>query len=539
MSILRQGLYVIPLLHIDAWFRAILQTRPEVLTGGYKLDSEALPAHLEAFWSMYEKEDPEHPVFTYHRERLRNAIPYFLFSDEGRGYRKSPVMIWAFESVMGLNTSKIYEKNNAAGGLDDGPNLFLDAQQHTAKLSSLKSRFLLGILPHEWYRKKQKRVFHNTFDAIAKKCAEVFWEGVSHEGQTYYGVMIGIKGDSPALVKLGRLNRAFNRLGHDKGVCHLCLGGKAQTPWEDMRPTARWRTTIGSVRPWDTSMYNEWLQIPHSDTFPEQYFRNDPFHVVKIGIGRHFCASALIVLSSWDLWPGASSGVEQRLDRAYSDFSFCCQRELRQVPHVKAFTRDGLHFPNHLAFPFGGWKGADTMLLCRWLVRVLRRGPVTRDAAGALSRPNASVAEMAVSPRKEVYQAILDAACALVHFFQVLNHGGLWLDRATAGTICVDVNMFCAAYTFLARQMLSDGLCRFHIEPSLHVFSHFGQRIQSLLDLGAQRIMSPAAFLCENSEDFIGRIARLSRRCSARLPCNRTLQRYLIKAYFDWLTMDH
>ena len=539
MSMLRQGLRYIPILHVPDWFECILQRRPEVLLGGYTPEHEDLDHHLLAFWSMYRKEDEAHPVFTTHSAHLNRCIPYFLFGDEGRGYRKSPVMIWAVEAVLGLRTREIYEQNGGSHGLEGVKRSLacLDAQQHTGKLSSLKSRFLLAVLPHLWYKGKKVDVYYNTLDSIAKQCARLFSEGIRHNNKQYFGILIGIKGDSPALTKMGRLNRAFNRLGYDKGICHLCLGGKLGYPWECMDDSANWIQSIGMVKPWDTARFNEIQQIPMSPVFPEGMFRNDPFHVCKYGIGRPFVASSIVLLGSWDTWPGGSVQFDNIMHRASQDFSFCCQRELNgATPHCKAFTRDLLHFPRDSSFPFGGWKGADTLLLLRWLVRLIRHGA----SDGATPRSGTSMIDSVQGPpeqtevRRSMLTAILEASCGMLHFFQILHKYGAWLQRSVAEKICNDLVVFCSAYIFLAARCMDVGVCRFHVEPALHLLRHMSVRIRSILDTGAERILSPGCFLCESSEDFVGHVARLSRRCSARATCSRTLQRYLIKTFFDW-----
>ena len=48
MSMLRQGLYHIPILHLDTWFSYILAKQPEVLTGGYLLGDADLSLHLKS-----------------------------------------------------------------------------------------------------------------------------------------------------------------------------------------------------------------------------------------------------------------------------------------------------------------------------------------------------------------------------------------------------------------------------------------------------------------------------------------------------------
>ena len=274
MSFLKQGLRHVPMLHVPDWFSCLLEHRPEVLLAGYSVEDEDLGRHLLAFWSAYRQEDPSHPIFQTHQGHLDACLPYFLFGDEGRGHRKSPVMIFAFEVVLGLRTKAVYEENMmTAPDLRGEAKALLAAQQHAAKLSSLKSRFLLAVVPHLWYKGKQVHVYRNTLDALSAKCKDLFHSGVQHRGKKFYGILLGVKGDSPALTKMGTLNRAYNRLGFDKGICPFCLGGKDNFPWEDMSSEAAWQSTIGKVRPWDTNCSNKLLDIPFSLDVPEFVFR--------------------------------------------------------------------------------------------------------------------------------------------------------------------------------------------------------------------------------------------------------------------------
>ena len=178
---------------------------------------------------------------------------------------------------------------------------------------------------------------------------------------------------------------------------------------------------------------------------------SDPFHVCKYGIGRHFCGSALVLLASWNTWGAAALNFDERMTRAFDDFLFCCSVELKGTPHCKSFTRDGLHFDRETSFPWAGWKGSDTMLVLRWMVRLIRYGIVTTDARSGtslLSEPPGP--QQLLQFQKDVLQAILDGACSMVRFFQILYHSGAWLDRKAARGVALNVNMFCASYYFLA-----------------------------------------------------------------------------------------
>ena len=176
------------------------------------------------------------------------------------------------------------------------------------------------------------------------------------------------------------------------------------------------------------------------------------------------------------------------------------------------------------------------MLFLRFLVRLIRYGATD----GQTARPGVShIDSTEDESRKKLLQAMLDGACGLVQAFHVMNRRGLWLTRDDAGKFCRGFDIFAASYSFLALKLHEQGLCRFHLEPSLHLLKHMSLRVKTLLNKeGCKRILSPACFLCESSEDFVGRVARLTRRCSARATCSRTVQRYLIKVLADWRDLD-
>ena len=414
----------------------MLHEEPRVLFGGYTLqEQEDIHWHLRAFWWAYEKEDPGHSVFEAPEERRRFSVPYFLYLDEGRGYRKSPVMILAWESCFGQQTRKLFRDQNAGVQFDSDEEHYLaclDAQQHTSKGASLTSRFLVTAIPHQWYRKSKQvdrsYLFHDTVDVIAKQCKELFYRGVQDKaGNSWYGVLLGVKGDAPALAKIGRLTASFMNLGRNRRMCHMCCAGRDNIPWEDFGVNSVWQSTVYSERPW--SVPSEVLQIPFIPATPEKMFRPDPFHIIKLGIGRHFAASCVIVLIFMDVWHGDSNSVEACLSRAYTDFRACCRMDLRACPHIKAFTREIFHFGKNSDFPFGTFKGSDCTLMLRWLVRLLRYG-ISDGRQARPRRPLTSLFDDVGA--KETLDAMLEAACACLLFLQVLYHGGLWLNRAQA-----------------------------------------------------------------------------------------------------------
>ena len=77
---------------------------------------------------------------------------------------------------------------------------------------------------------------------------------------------------------------------------------------------------------------------------------------------------------------------------------------------------------------------------------------------------------------------------------------------------------------------------RFRMEPCLHHYCHFGVDIRETLNQSPeiQWIPSPAPQNCEQDEDFVGKVARLSRKVHMMTMTRRVIERYLIKLWFEF-----
>ena len=345
-----KGILFAPMIKPKAWLEYLLCNKPGILLGGFSTDHFALPSFLESFWQAYKFEDGDHEVFQRHSDHLGQCIPYCLFTDEGRGLRKAPVQIVALETLWNIKT---FEACQRMGAWND--ETFWAASQHTGSGSSLTSRLLLYVLPHRAYKKKQKQFWFDVLDVVVRDLATLFDSGIDIGGRRFYPVLVGVKGDAPALSKVGCFTRSFNHILGRGGVCHHCLAGQGNHRWEDLTPRATWLDTLYVERPWKARRPSCVLPIPFSNVAPEKVFRSDSMHLVKLGIARHFIASTIIAFGDWGVFPNSASSIATLLEKSHEDFVWCCKHEIKQTPNLKMFSKEGLHWPRRSSFPFGGF----------------------------------------------------------------------------------------------------------------------------------------------------------------------------------------
>ena len=106
-------------------------------------------------------------------------------------------------------------------------------------------------------------------------------------------------------------------------------------------------------------------------------------------------------------------------------------------------------------------------------------------------------------------------------------HGhDMWLPRSCAEFMMKQGLQALRAYSFCARECMGMNLRLFCMRPKFHSLAHSVFELRAAVRGNHQYVLNPCIFNCEQNEDFIGRIARTSRRVSTRLTIYRTLQRY-------------
>ena len=347
-----RGLIYAPLVKPSSWLEYLLCNKPGVLLGGFATSHPHVGDLLSAFWEAYRYEDPDHSIFRDKPDQLSFCVPYAFFTDEGRGLRKAPIQIVCLESLLDVSTLKWFQKAMKSGSRCDRE-LLWRVQRHTTRGSSLTSRFLLYALPHSAYRGKMKHVWYEVLKVAVEDLARLYHTGIPCEGKTWFPILVGVKGDAPALAKVGRLQRSFNHTVGNAGVCHHCLAGQGDHMWENLTSTASWLQTLYQVRPWSDARPSTVLPIPFSDTQPEKVFRSDMMHLVRLGIGRHFLASTIIAFGDYGVFSDGRS-IDALFENAHRDFVWSCRNELKQTPNLKHFTREGFHWPRRSSYPWGG-----------------------------------------------------------------------------------------------------------------------------------------------------------------------------------------
>ena len=73
------------------------------------------------------------------------------------------------------------------------------------------------------------------------------------------------------------------------------------------------------------------------------------------------------------------------------------------------------------------------------------------------------------------------------------------------------------------------GVSGFRLRPKLHYFMHMLISSKTELAADVPYVLNTALWLCEANEDYIGGIARVSRRVHPSTAATRTIQRYLVK----------
>jgi hypothetical protein len=168
---------------------------------------------------------------------------------------------------------------------------------------SIRTRFLFSVMLGQTYlgAKHKNRPLHALVERFATELRSCFEQPIEVDDagvpRRLSFVLLGTKGDLPALMKLGRLERHFLRdcWRKDKGagICHLCLGGQNNKPWHLVDYHSMCKLKEDMTDPWP--LKPELLQhIPHSPGHAAEFFRLDVFHTFHKGVLGDAAANIIV-----------------------------------------------------------------------------------------------------------------------------------------------------------------------------------------------------------------------------------------------------
>ena len=90
------------------------------------------------------------------------------------------------------------------------------------------------------------------------------------------------------------------------------------------------------------------------------------------------------------------------------------------------------------------------------------------------------------------------------------------------------LQLFFDSYQALARQAIENRSCTYKVRPKLHYLAHLRRHVLATR-------LNPRKLSCFLDEDFVGRIAAITRKCPRRGASRRVLQRFHLKLGTRWL----
>ena len=503
---------VFPTLRLRDWMDFVIHRNCwHVLCGLVRPDADREQASLREFWHRFRQCHPEHEVFRLADSMqisLARTAPLLYHGDEGRGRRRTPFLVTSFHGLLGRGIRAGLQAQAKAGVRKEYTKLKPNFLGH-----SYTNRYLQCAMPKKAYQDDQ--VFNAILESASAE-AEYMWKsGIRHRhtGAKYWAVVLNVAGDWPWLVKAGNLGRSFSHAIKNlktlkkppAGICHKCRAGQLEHAFETFETrNPSWLSTLHCQSPFldPPSPLASFLCTRGQEA---DIFAYDLWHSWHLGVGKVFLGSALALLSS--RFHGRN--VHARfagLNSAY--FAWC--REFSHPPILTRLQASTIEWEISTTYPKGSWfKGELTTTLGRF-VRYMTSGGNNE------------------SPMVDL---VGEACAAIDSCIRGLYEGDAFLPSETARQLGEQGLRFLRRYSALADMALQSGQALFLIIPKVHVLQH-----AFLVDLvlAADRgpwVVNPICYSVQQSEDYIGRNSRTSRKVHPTQAARRTIERHLVLAY--------
>ena len=352
----------LPVVKFSSWAKYLLDCdKLEQLVGVPENEMEPM---LEEFWQRYKVLYPEHQLFVLAENeslQLRRTVPVFAQVDEGRTYKSKALLILSVHGCLGKGT------RSYATRYVRKPHIKQDPMGMNYIGSTWKTHFTFGSLLRSLIN-EDSSCLDKLMAAFGSDMTDLATQGVTSEnGEKRLWIQIlGVKGDLPALGKIGNFVRNYSRVPKKSqsvnpclGICWLCRAGQehpVHIPFEDARPGADWTKTLFEDRPWSVEP-PVLAAIPGLPDKPETFFMTDFWHNFHNGVAKFWVANALVTFVFEEgMIPRRS--IEKKLEWISADFLSYCER-VKMTPFLKEFTRDNLSLESFRSYPQGLWSKAE------------------------------------------------------------------------------------------------------------------------------------------------------------------------------------
>ena len=501
-------------LHPKKLMEYLVQKHPIVVFGTNKADKAE--QSLLAFWEGFKLYHPTHEVFTSGLP-LKQTIPALVHGDEGRGKRRSNTTVVSWESAIGIKGhSSMFTTckpaclwDTSLGGEMQHP--FIHLLRSNMKSHSFLQHWPMFLLPGLW--KECKSLTFELLEFFAEHFRLLFHNGFEVKGRVFHIAIIASKGDLKWVSKIGKLSRGYENKSTKKDVCscHQCFAGLPGLPAEDIDTSPSWEKTIHVERPWEAWDEPPLLRIPYDSARPEWLYKQDAFHILRLGVFRDFTASTIFLWMKWGYFQ-TRGGIPCELQAAHGHFCLWL-RSTKQSAALRSFSKALFNYKSKKSYVWSNTKGSDSTLLCKW---------ISTASVGFMF-------EEADPEKREVLSVILSTSRLATDWFDLIYSHGAFLTHSCGARLYEMGQAFLSGYKWLASYAFNQSLCLFGLKPKLHFQKHLLLDIFQQVKRGDTCIVSPVLFDCSQNEDFIGRVCRLTRRVDSRVLTERTLEFYLIK----------
>ena len=210
---------------------------------------------------------------------------------------------------------------------------------------------------------------------------------------------------------------------------------------------------------------------------------------------------------------GCSSAIDDCLERAFGHLCLYCESNQLYLNKQHPFTLKNMHGDKQ-GFPWVTCKGSDTIVILKWAsfyanLMLLQNGWSDSD--------------------RQVLRWIVQGADNGLRFSQGIHQHAIWLERSCIKSLRDALQGFGDSYAHLAAYAYQKGFSLYGYVPKLHALMHFRTDLDRALAQN-RLALNPAVFDCSMSEDFIGKIARSSRRISFKHVERSTIETWQLNA---------